>query len=255
MHPRDTVDRALSLSAHGVSDREVAARCGVSVGAVRKWRTGERRARDEADRRRRRDCPRCHDRPMDVTSYAQLLGLYLGDGHLALGRKGVYRLSISCADDWPGLIEETASVMSRVMPTSAVHRRSRRGGTEVTSQSTHWACLFPQHGPGPKHLRAIVLVPWQKEIVEAHPGRFVRGLMHADGCRGVNRVRRVLPSGVRWYEYPRYHFKNESADILRLCGEALDLLRVAWRYSNRNDISVARREAVARLDLHVGPKY
>ncbi|MGW5684493.1 helix-turn-helix domain-containing protein [Nonomuraea sp. NPDC003754] len=71
MHPRDTVDRALSLSAQGVSDREVAARCGVSVGAVRKWRTGERRARDEADRRRRRDCPRCHDRPMDVTAYAQ----------------------------------------------------------------------------------------------------------------------------------------------------------------------------------------
>ncbi len=30
---------------------------------------------------------------------------------------------------------------------------------------------------------------------------------------------------------------------------------VAWRFSRRNAISVARREAVARLDQVVGPKY
>jgi hypothetical protein len=50
-------------------------------------------------------------------------------------------------------------------------------------------------------------------------------------------------------------FTNESADIRALCGETLDLLGVAWRYSRRNTISVARREAVARLDEFVGPKY
>ena len=48
---------------------------------------------------------------------------------------------------------------------------------------------------------------------------------------------------------------NESGDILRLCGETLDQLGVAWRFSRRNAISVARREAVARLDEFVGPKY
>jgi hypothetical protein len=30
---------------------------------------------------------------------------------------------------------------------------------------------------------------------------------------------------------------------------------VAWRYSRRNSISVAQRQAVARLDEFVGPKY
>jgi hypothetical protein len=35
----------------------------------------------------------------------------------------------------------------------------------------------------------------------------------------------------------------------------LDWLGVAWRFSRRNVISVARREAVARLDEFVGPKY
>ena len=40
-----------------------------------------------------------------------------------------------------------------------------------------------------------------------------------------------------------------------MCGEALDRLDVEWRFSRRNVISVARREAVARLDEFVGPKY
>jgi hypothetical protein len=50
-------------------------------------------------------------------------------------------------------------------------------------------------------------------------------------------------------------FSNESDDILQLCGETLDRLGVAWRFSRRNAISVARRETVARLDEFVGPKY
>jgi hypothetical protein len=50
-------------------------------------------------------------------------------------------------------------------------------------------------------------------------------------------------------------FKNESADILGICGEALDQLGVDWRFSQYNTISVARRGAVARLDQFVGPKY
>jgi hypothetical protein len=74
------------------------------------------------------------------------------------------------------------------------------------------------------------------------------GLFHSDGCRFTSRVRRPLASGDRWYEYPRYMFTNESRDILGLCGQTLDQLGVSWRFSRRNTISVARREAVARLD-------
>ena len=46
----------------------------------------------------------------------------------------------------------------------------------------------------------------------------------------------------------------ESADIVALCTWALDLLGVAWRLPRHNMVSVARREAVALLDTHVGPK-
>jgi hypothetical protein len=144
-----------------------------------------------------------------------------------------------------------------VMPTSSVFSSSQPGVncTYVKSVSQHWTCLFPRHGPGRKHERRIELEPWQQEIVDSYPGDFARGLFHSDGWRGVNRVRRQLPSGERWYEYPRYLFVNMSADIRRLCGEALDRLGVAWRFSKPTTISVARREAVARLDEFVGPKY
>ena len=192
---------------------------------------------------------------MNEPAYAYLLGLYLGDGHITRGRRDVYALSIACSDSWPGLMVAARRAMSVVMPTSSVCCVQQTGCTMVKSYSKHWTCLFPQYGPGRKHNRKIQLERWQQAIVEKYPGEFARGLFHSDGWRGVNRVRRRLADGDRWYAYPRYLFGNESGDILRLCGEALDRLGVAWRFSRRNAISVARCEAVARLDEFVGPKY
>jgi hypothetical protein len=167
-------------------------------------------------------------------------------------------LSLACADAWPGLIQQARQTVAAVMPSSAVFCTSKRSGgacTYVQSVSKHWPCLFPQHGPGHKHERRIELDPWQEEIVAKHPGDFAHGLFHSDGCRAMNRVRRPLKDSDRWYEYPRYLFVNHSVDIHRLCGEALDRLGVAWRFSKPTTISVARRDAVARLDEFVGPKY
>lgn len=192
---------------------------------------------------------------MDESAYAYLLGLYLGDGHITRGRRDVFVLSLFCSDAWPGLIAAARCTLSAVMPISGVFCVQRQGCMEVKSTSKHWPCLFPQHGPGRKHTRKIELRQWQSTIVEKYPGEFAKGLFHSDGWRGVNRVRQRLPDGERWYEYPRYLFDNQSMDILRLCGEALDQLGVSWRFSRRNTISVARREAVARLDEFVGPKY
>jgi hypothetical protein len=192
---------------------------------------------------------------MDGAAYAYLLGLYLGDGHIARGARDVYALAIACSDDWPGLKAGARQALSAVMPTSSVSCVRQTGCTMIKSYSKHWICLFPQHGPGRKHQRRIELAQWQDIIVRRYPGEFARGLFHSDGWRGVNRVRRTLADGDHWYEYSRYQFSNKSADILRLCGEALDQLGVAWRFARPDVISVARREAVARLDAFVGPKY
>jgi hypothetical protein len=70
----------------------------------------------------------------------------------------------------------------------------------------HWPCLFPQHGPGRKHERPILLEDWQREIVERHPGDFLRGLFHSDGCRTRNWATRVVAGERRRYDYPRWEF-------------------------------------------------
>ncbi len=118
----------------------------------------------------------------------------------------------------------------------------------------HWLCLFPQHAPGRKHERPIVLASWQREIVERHPGRFLRGLFHSDGYRLTNWTVKAVDGEPKRYEYPRYFFNNQSTDILGLCGWALDLCGIGWRYNRGDSISVARRDAVAGLDEYVGPK-
>jgi hypothetical protein len=115
--------------------------------------------------------------------------------------------------------------------------------------------LFPQHGPGMKHTRAIVLEPWQLQIVEQHTGRFIRGLFHSDGCRSLNRITRHFASGDRTYVYPRYFFSNESEDIRALCEWGLDRLGIEHKRNRPNCISVARRTSVERMDEIVGEKY
>src|SRR6185437_11859718 len=255
MRPQTTVDRARALSKQGLHDREVAQLTGVPLRTVRNRRTGRHRSSDVERKRRKQTCPRCDGVPLDERAYAYLLGLYLGDGCLIRQPKDVFLLSIACCDVWPGLIGAAKEATRRVMPTNAVFRRQYKGTTEVKSTSKHWPCLFPQHGPGMKHTRTIKLADWQRVIVDRYPGYFVRGLIHSDGCRGMNRVRRVLADGEHWYEYPRYTFSNKSLDILALCGQALDRLGVEWRFARWDVISVAKKDAVARLDEFVGPKY
>jgi hypothetical protein len=253
VYAQATVDIALRLSSAGVLDRENARICGVSTAAIRHWRSGRRRNPEK--QLRQPSCPLCDGAALNRSAYAYLLGLYLGDGSISRGRRDVYALSIACADAWPGLIVAAKTALSEVMPASKVFCVQRVGCTEVQSTSRHWPCLFPQHGPGRKHTRKIQLQQWQLAIVAELPGDFIRGLIHSDGCRTLNRVHRQLSGGDRWYEYPRYMFSNESKDILTLCGQTLDQLGVAWRYCRPNLISVARREAVALMDEFVGPKY
>jgi hypothetical protein len=62
-------------------------------------------------------------------------------------------------------------------------------------------------------------------------------------------VRRIGMTEVKSYS------KHWPCLFLRHGGQTLDRLEVEWRFSKPNTISVARREAVARLDEFVGPKY
>jgi hypothetical protein len=251
VHSRDTVEQVLALCRPDVTTREVSRLTGVPESTIAHWRRGDRRA-PRAEPRPSAACPRCNGHQLGG-SYAYLLGAYLGDGHITTSQRTAC-LWIYCADAWPGIQQAVRQAITAVMPSTSVSVVQRTGCVAVKSFTKHWTCLFPQHGPGMKHTRRIVLEPWQEELVAEHTGPFLRGLFHSDGCRMTNWARRTTAGEVRRYEYPRWFFTNKSTDILGLCSTSLDRLGIAHRFPRPDTISVARRKAVAMLDAVVGPK-
>jgi hypothetical protein len=226
------------LLARGLSDRAVAEASGVPQTTVSRWR----RSWPEGP---------VAWRPAHQSSYAYLLGLYLGDGWLDVHRRGRVLLRVCLDVAYPRIVEECASAMVLSLPVSrpATLRRRGTGGVYVQAGSKLWLHAFPQHGAGRKHERPIRLEPWQQEIVDRHPGEFVRGLIHSDGCRTINRFRTTLPSGrVAEYAYARYFFSNLSADIRGLFCSTCDALGVRWTLSNPRNVSISHRTSVAVLD-------
>lgn len=236
------------LIARGLNDCAVARMTGVPRSTIRDWR--HRRGATHRASACPRCAPRCQSRfPRD--SYAYLLGMYLGDGDISKYAR-TYRLRISLDMKWPGVVSSCTAAVQAVFP----HNRATPYRPAIASRcvvvsvySNHIVCLFPQHGPGPKHLRHVRLDTWQNEIVQEQPGHLLRGLLHSDGCRFINRVR----INGKQYAYPRYCFTNASNDILRIFTTACDRLDVAWRKTGRN-ISIAQRTSVARVDMIGGPK-
>lgn len=240
------------LADAGMNNCEIARSTGIPRTTVRDWRAGRLPHRE--DGLDARSCGACGHRDHDPAlvpeeEYAYLLGMYLGDGCISAARRGVHKLRIACDMHYPAIICEVSSAMICVMPASRVGVRWRCGGgwgAEVYSYSKAWPCLFPQHGPGPKHKREIALEPWQERIVDAEPERFVRGLIHSDGCRVINRVNGT--------DYPRYFFTQVSDDIRGLFCRSLGQLGIRYTRNDARNVSIARRACVTRLDEFVGPK-
>ena len=240
-------DRVAALVASGLNDCQIERETGIPRRTINDWRRGR------AKPRKATYCAVCGGAPecLPATSYAYLLGAYLGDGHIVELARGVYRLTIYCS-----LIHFNVAWWMTLAAEDVIGRRvaMRADPVEnvlsVQSCWKHWPCLFPQHGPGRKHARRIELAPWQQRIADAHPDQLVRGLIHSDGWRGINRIRHPQ----RTYEYARYEFSNRSDDIRRIFCEHLDLIGVGWTQSNRYVIQIARKPDVATLEEFIGPK-
>jgi hypothetical protein len=246
MRSPEEVGRILRLAAEGMNRSEIARAVGIPRPTVSMWLRGDVPDFD----RPKQSCPVCAgqvDR-LPGHQYVYLLGLYLGDGALSKHPRGVYRLRISCADAYPRLIEECEAAIGAVLD-SKVGRVKAIGCVQVSAYSKHWPCMFPQHGPGMKHTRKIELAHWQQALVDKDPRPLIRGLIHSDGCRVLNRA-----AGTKYPPYPRYHFTNTSADIRRIFTDACDAIGVQWRHNNATNISIARRRSVAILDSFIGPK-
>jgi hypothetical protein len=233
MHPPEVRAEALALVEAGLNDCEISRRLGIPRRTILDWR------RPPSKRYRRRviteTCPRCWRaaKPMRFTSgdYAELLGLYLGDGCISDGAR-TQRLRIHLDAKYRRMNADIKALLRRCFPSNPVGQPaapksewSGRSDTLVilSVYSNHMGCLFPQHGPGRKHGREIKLEDWQWELVTASPWRLLRGCIRSDGCAFINRtdVHRAQP-----YEYLSYHFGNLSKDIIDIFTAACDFAGV-----------------------------
>ena len=251
----EEIGRVFRLRAEGLPHHEISERTGVPVSTLRNWLYGRvpRRACKAPHEQVCHQCGSTGHRFLEAppAQYSCLLAVYLGDGHLWQHRGRTYSLRVALDSAYPGIIEEVVDAIEEIRGRRPwIGRDPRKNLFRVVSYWKEWPCCFPQHGPGRKHSREIVLAKWQREIVAQEPGRFLRGLIHTDGWRGLNRVH---VKG-RDYAYPRYQFSNRSDDIRRLFTDVCDQLRIAWRPWTRYHVSVARKDAVALLDSFVGPK-
>jgi hypothetical protein len=255
VRPIETVESALRASDAGMPDAEIARTHGVAVKTVRRWRRlYQRRGLPRGQTHVQARCPRCDDADLDGAAYAELLGWYLGDGHITEGRRDVRTLHVYNDKRYTDLNAGLLHLLRRVKPGSRPHVREVPGCVITSLGWKHWPCLFPQHGPGRKHERTLGMHDWQWALVEEHPANFLRGLFHSDGCRSNNWARRPVAGRPKRYDYPRWQFVNASEEILGWCTAALDLVGVPWRRSGPRTVSVSVRSGVARLDELVGPK-
>jgi hypothetical protein len=244
MHQETTVREALRLSGQGLADSEVARRLRLPRTTICNWRrhggpTGKRPSPVQTPPR---------SRPLDERAYAYLLGMYLGDGWISHhGRTSA--LSFKLDARYPGVIRECATAITRSLDLTVRAGAPSRGSVRLWAYAPDLPTLFPQHGPGRKHERGIALEPWQREITGRFPGELLRGLIHSDGSRSINRFAVRLPSGrVARYAYPRYFLTNLSADIRAIFCEHCELMGIRWTLSNPRNVSVANRAGVALLD-------
>lgn len=251
MYDVSTRKRALALVTQGRSLNSVSRETGISRAAIRSWQ-------DRIEPRLRMPHPDPGP-PSDESAYAYLLGLYLGDGCMSPHPRGGYYLRIACADAWPGLIEECRRAIGRVRPGVGVYVAQKQGCVAVTSYSRSWPVLFPQHGPGKKHERPIVLEPWQQAIVDAHPWNSSAVSSTPTAVGSPTGRPGWSPVSGSATSIPGTSFTNVSDDIRRLYTDTLDKLGIEWTHCTRNgnpfNISVARKASVALMDAHVGPKY
>jgi hypothetical protein len=249
-YTRAEVDSVLATLRTGVSARELARRSGIPRGTIGYWHRNPVRKRI---RPRVRGAAWC---PLPAPVYCYLLGMYLGDGHIvARGDSATIRLTLD--ERYPAIVREATAALLRVFPEGNVGHYTYGHANRVLLQLSHPGVIpaFPQHGQGRKHLRRIRLHSWQLALTRRYPRPLLRGLIHSDGCRCINRFKTLLPSGrTAEYQYVRYFFTNLSTDIQRIFSEHCELLDIRCSQSSFKNVSVAHRESVAILDSFIGPK-
>ena len=249
MHPPELKAEALRLVEAGLNDCEISRRMGIPRPTIRDWRRPTYVPKTPVT-----TCPRCGEATkkihFSIGDYAELLGMYLGDGCISRSPRA-QRLRIFLDKRYPQIINDTRELLERFFPSNQVHIQDMETWVIVSVYHRHLGCLFPQHGAGKKHQRAIALEVWQWALLNVAPWPFIRGCIRTDGAAFVNRTGP--------YEYLSYHFANKSKDIALILSTALDMVGVRHRLTDGGrrqlwQLRVNRRPDVALMLENVGVK-
>lgn len=174
MRPRHEYEEVQRWLAWGMNDCAISRLTGIPRKTVQGWRVQPRLQLGT-------NCPQCEGARLDEAAYAYLLGLYLGDGHIARQRR-FYSLRITLDERYPSIIQECRDAVETIRGGAAqAYVLQREGCVSVVLGWKHWPCVFPQHGAGAKHSRSIALRTWQQQIADRHPERLLRGLITPTG--------------------------------------------------------------------------
>jgi hypothetical protein len=229
VHEAQKRGAALALVEQGFNDCEIARRLGIPRTTVRDWRRPTYFANFDI-------CPRCwlRLRPLAFSDadYAELLGLYLGDGHISTLAR-TQRLRIFLDSKYTAVVDDAEALLRQCFPNNPVGRAlvecvSSRS-TVRARNTTARSCSSP--GSAASSMRR-------------------RG----SSCAGASaRTAASSSTAPARYEHLSYGFANHSSDILDLF-EATCLRQGLRPRRYAQAIRLNRREDVARLIEHVGVK-
>jgi hypothetical protein len=103
MRPKAEIERVKDLVAQGLNNCEIVRATGIPLTTVYRWRLNPHVG---SARPGQATCPICQGGHLPKADYAYLLGLFLGDGHVAKCPKGVFRLDVGLDSKYPGIIDE-----------------------------------------------------------------------------------------------------------------------------------------------------
>ena len=95
----------------------------------------------------------------DVCASCYLLGCYLGDGNVAHPSPNGWELRLACDQRYVDIMDEIRAAAALTFPNAQPTTFASSTAASAIVRISHpgIAEAFPQHGPGRKHLRRIVL--------------------------------------------------------------------------------------------------
>lgn len=235
MYNKNLIDRAIELKKENKNNSQIAKEIGVPRTTIISW---FKRIEKNGNVYKKQEINFLDIEKNIGGSYSYILGMYLGDGHISKCLR-TYRFRIFQDSTYKDIIDNCVFHLKKIFPNNiiSIFRWHCDNCKVIILYNNNLAEIFPQHGPGKKHLRKIELLDWQKEIINKYPREFLCGLIDSDGCRFLCN------------NYLYYQFTNKSEDIKDMFCDVCKILGIEYlRYNKYKNIRISKRKSVEKIE-------